>query len=386
MKNQITPEKSVNTESNSKELILGILLTVAILDHTRLFFHYWNTNPGNLDSTTPMLFFTRFISHFFAPTVFFITGTYLFQWSQRKSSRQVFYNMLLLAFLLIVVELLINNFLWTFDFQYRTIGLFIIGAHGLSIGLLAFLQFMPKKILLIFSILVLIGHHLLDGLVPKDDSLTTTLWSILHQQKYITDGERLFVINYTIIPWFAILSSGYAVGHLYKRKWLLPTGIMLTALFFILRGINFGDPQPWIPQETFVKTLLSFFSVTKYPASFDFICITLGPVFIFLHFIKDVQNRVTIFFITFGSSPLFTYLLSTLMIHFAAMAGLCFTGISISEMVTTSKSYEKGNELSNYGYSLGVIYLLWIVFVFPLYRCCKFYQSYTRRRFGKVWF
>ena len=65
MKNQITPEKSVNTESNSKELILGILLTVAILDHTRLFFHYWNTNPGNLDSTTPMLFFTRFISHFF---------------------------------------------------------------------------------------------------------------------------------------------------------------------------------------------------------------------------------------------------------------------------------------------------------------------------------
>ncbi|MFD2288116.1 hypothetical protein GJU39_20140 [Pedobacter petrophilus] len=376
MKNPTVKKQIEDPEQYSKELLLGILLTIAILDHTRLFFHYWNTNPGKLETTTPILFFTRFISHFFAPTVFFITGTYLFRWSKDKSRRQVFYHMLLLAFLLIVVELLINNFLWTFDFQYRTIGLFIIGALGLSIGLLAFLQFMPKKLLLLFSILVLIFHHSIDGVTVTGKSLSAILWYILHQQKYIPDGERLFIVNYTILPWFALLSLGYAIGHHYQRKWLLTTGLVLTCLFFILRGINFGDSQPWTIQVSFVKTLISFFSVTKYPASIDFICITLGPMFIVLHYIKGIRNKLTDFFVTFGSAPLFTYLLSTFLIHLAAMIGLCFTDISISAMITTSKSYEKGNELSNYGYSLGVVYLLWLVFVFLLYYCCRCYRTY----------
>lgn len=381
MKNQIISKKPVDTESYSKQLILGILLTIAILDHTRLFFHYWNTNPGDLENTTPILFFTRFISHFFAPVVFFITGTYLFQWSRRKSSQQIFYNLLLLAFLLIAIELVINNFFWTFDLQYRTIGLFIIGALGLSIFLLAFLQFMSKKLLIVFSMLVLIGHHLLDGFVLTGQSSTTILWSVFHQQKYIPAGERLFIINYTIIPWFAILSLGYAIGHLYQKKWLLPAGIVLTCLFFILRGINlYGDLQPWSKQETFEKTMLSFFSVTKYPASTDFVLITLGPMFIFLHYIKGVRNRLTDFFVTFGSYPLFTYLLSTLMIHLAAMVGLFFINQPLSAMVITPKSYVKGNELSNYGYPLIAVYLLWMIFVFLLYHCCKFYQTYVLRK------
>ncbi|MFW0717711.1 DUF1624 domain-containing protein [Pedobacter sp. N23S346] len=381
MKNQTLSGKPADVEQYSKALLLGILLTIAILDHTRLFFHYWNTNPGNLESTTSVLFFTRFISHFFAPTVFFLSGTYLFKWSKDKSRQQVFYKMLMLAFILICIELVINNFLWTFDLQYRTIGLFIIGALGLSIFLLAFLQFIPKKFLLLFSILVLIGHHLLDGITLTGQSSSTILWSVLHQQKYIPAGERLFIINYTLIPWFAILSLGYAIGHLYQRKWLLATGIVLTSLFFILRGINiYGDFQPWAKQETFEKTILSFFSATKYPASTDFVFITLGPMFIVLHYIKGIKNKLTDFFVTFGSTPLFTYLISTLLIHLTAMIGLALSGKSWSVMVITPKSYITGNALSNYGYSLGIVYLLWLVFVFLLYMCCRFYRTYLLRK------
>ncbi|SEA00514.1 DUF1624 domain-containing protein [Pedobacter hartonius] len=381
MKDPAVKRKTKDSEQYSKELVLGILLTIAILDHTRLFFHYWNTNPGNLESTTPLLFFTRFISHFFAPTVFFITGTYLFIWSKAKSKRQVCYGLLRLALLLISTELVVNNFLWTFDPFYRTIGLFIIGALGLSIGLLAFLQFLPEKFLLVLSLLFLIAHHLLDGIPVTGKSPASVIWYILHQQKYIPSGEYLFIVNYTIIPWFALLSLGYTTGYLYRRKWLLATGIVLTCLFFILRGMNwYGDPKPWIRQETFTKTVLSFFSVTKYPASLDFICITLGPMFIVLHCIEGLQNKLTDFFVTFGSAPMFTYLLSTLVIHLAAMINMELTGGSWSALLITPDSYQQGNVLSDYGYPLGTVYLLWLLFLFMLYGCCKFYHSFSSKR------
>lgn len=365
-------------EKYSKELLLGILLTVAILDHTRLFFHYWNTNPGNLESTTPFLFFTRFISHFFAPSVFFITGSHLFVWSRGRSKKEIFYGLIKLALVLVLLELVVNNFLWTFDSAYHTMGLFIIGALGLSICLLAFLQFLPKNILLLFSILVLIAHHLSDGIQVKGISAPAIIWYITHQQKYIPAGERLFIINYTLIPWFAVLSSGYAIGYLYRRKWLLPTGILLTALFFILRGINgYGDIQPWVIQADMTKTILSFFNVTKYPASADFMCITLGPVFILLHVIKKRRNQFTNFFVTFGSAPLFTYLLSTFVIHAAAMIHLWIMGQPLSAMVITPESYQQGTVLSTYGYPLAIVYLLWIIFLLVLYYCCRLYHSFS---------
>jgi len=381
MKNLTIKRKTKDAEQYSKELLLGALLTIAILDHTRLFFHYWNTNPGDLESTTPILFFTRFISHFFAPTVFFISGTYLFIWSKGKSKPQFFYGLIRLALLLISIELIVNNFLWTFDPFYRTIGLFIIGALGLSIGLLAFLQFLPGKLLLVLSVLFLIAHHLLDGIPAAGKSPASIIWYILHQQKYIPAGERLFIVNYTLIPWFALLSLGYATGYLYRRKSLLATGVLLTCLFFILRGLNlYGDLQPWTRQETFTKTVLSFFSVTKYPASLDFICITLGPMFIVLHYIEGVQNKVTDFFVAFGSAPLFTYLLSTLVIHLAAMINLWLTGGPWSAMLITPRSYQQGNMLSDYGYPLGTVYLLWLLFLFMLFGCCKLYHSFSSKR------
>jgi uncharacterized membrane protein len=369
-----------DAEQYSKELLLGALLTIAVLDHTRLFFHYWNTNPGDLESTTPILFFTRFISHFFAPAVFFITGTYLFIWSKDRSGQQVFYGLIRLALLLISTELIVNNFLWTFDPFYRTIGLFIIGALALSIGLLAFLQFLPEKFLLVLSLLFLFAHHVLDGIPATGKKPASITWYILHQQKYIPEGERLFIVNYTLIPWFALLSLGYTAGYLYRRKWLVVTGVVFICLFFILRGINlYGDLQPWSRQETFTKTVFSFFSVTKYPASLDFICITLGPVFIVLHYIEGIQNRLTDFFVTFGSAPLFTYLFSTLMIHLAAMINIWLSGKPWSAMVISPDSYQKGNLLSKYGYSLSTVYFLWLLFIFILYVCCRLYHSLSSK-------
>jgi len=361
-------------ENYSKEVLTGFLLCLAFLDHTRLFFHYWNTNPGNLESTSPMLFFTRFISHFFAPAVFFMSGMRIYMWSKGCDKRKIFYTLIKFGFVLILTEAVLNNFLWTFNIYYQTLGLFIIGALGLSIIVLAFLQYLPKSLILLLSLLVLFGHHVLDAIELKGFSPASLSWYFLHQQKYIPVEDRLFIINYTIIPWFAILSSGYAIGYLYRRKWLLTSGISLVILFIILRIFNnYGESEPWVMYPDKVKTILSFFSLTKYPASLDFVAITLGPIFIVLHYLWGIRNGLTDFFATFGSVPLFSYLISTLIIHLVAMINLQLQGGSWSDMVITPSSYESGSPLSAYGYSLLTVYLFWLVFIGIIYACCRIY-------------
>ena len=45
------------------------------LDHTRDFFGNASASPTNLATTTVALFFTRWVTHFCAPTFFLLTGT-----------------------------------------------------------------------------------------------------------------------------------------------------------------------------------------------------------------------------------------------------------------------------------------------------------------------
>ena len=66
---------------SSVDLLRGAVMIIMALDHTREFFHYdaQLSNPLNLNTTTPVLFFTRWITHFCAPVfVFFIRYICLF--------------------------------------------------------------------------------------------------------------------------------------------------------------------------------------------------------------------------------------------------------------------------------------------------------------------
>lgn len=358
-----------------RNLLAGVVLCLAILDHTRLFFHYWNTPPADLQHPDLALFFTRFSAHFFAPAAFLLTGITLYQQGLKRSKRQNTWIWARNGIGLILLEVVVNNWLYTFDPYYRTIGLFIIGMMGICFLLLAIMQYVPVKILIAFTLMILIGHNLLDGIQEKDHALTSILWYILHQQKFIMTEARLFTVNYTVLPWFALLLGGYLSAPFMlrpvstrQRRILGETGFVLCLLFFVLRFINvYGDPQPWQHQATLSGTLLSFFNVTKYPASLDYLCITVGVLMLLYVYLGKKENKVTRFFAAFGKMPLTVYLLSTLLIHFSAMIGLQVKGRAWSAMIITPASYEPGSALAGYGFPLAVVYVLWLIFLLLLY-------------------
>src|SRR6187399_1556591 len=76
---------------NSIDLMRGIVMVIMALDHTRDFFHYnaFLFDPTDLEKTNPILFFTRWITHFCAPTFVLLSGTAIRISLQRKTKKEL---------------------------------------------------------------------------------------------------------------------------------------------------------------------------------------------------------------------------------------------------------------------------------------------------------
>jgi len=370
-------------------------MVIMALDHTRDYFHYgaFFSNPTDLETTTPILFLTRFITHYCAPVFIFLAGTSAFLYGKKHSKNKLFKFLITRGLWLILLAVIVNNFVWKFDVTYSFIILQVIWAIGLCMLLLSMLIFVPNKIILGFGLLLIFGHNLLDGITMQGSSLKSIIWYILHQSQFLVIDGRMFAFVYPIIPWFGLISVGYCFGQLYtkdfpkatRKMYLIGIGSSAIALFFILRGTNiYGDLEPWAIQDSTTKTILSFFKVTKYPPSLAYLLITMGPSILFLYFIEPIKNKITDFLLVFGRVPLFYYFLHIILIHVLAILGILIFGGEWKNMILTSDVFRNA-KLIDYGYSLIVVYLVWIAVIALLYFPSKMYMKYKANNKDKWW-
>lgn len=129
---------------------------------------------------------------------------------------------------------------------------------------------------------------------------------------------------------------------------------------------------------------MSFINVSKYPPSLLYLLITLGPALLFLAFTEKPLSGFTNFISTFGRVPLFYYLLHLYLIHLLGMLAAEITGYDWSDMVLTVWVTDFPG-LDGYGFSLGIVYLLWLGIIVILYPLCKWYDRYKIANKRKWW-
>ena len=373
---------------NSIDIMRGLVMVIMALDHARDFFYVggYANDPTNLTATTPALFFTRWITHYCAPTFVFLAGTSIFLNLQKKTKKEMSVFLLSRGLWLIVLELVVVRFAIVFNFYYDVIFFQVIWVIGASMVCMAGLIHLNYKTILTIGLLIVFGHNITDAFRLQQGDSLFGLWTVLRQSGFVplTETNALFVI-YPLLPWLGIMILGFGLGKLYtgeytreeRSKILLILGFSAIALFVILRFINvYGDPAPWSVQKNGVFTLLSFINTTKYPISLLYALMTLGPVLIILALMEGVNLSILKPFQVFGRVPMFYYVLHFSLIHLISL--LLFmnkTGKSLNE-IDFHFSQSFGGITTEGGYSLGITYLLWLAVVIFLYPLCVWYNRY----------
>ncbi len=380
----------------SIDVLRGLVMVIMALDHVRDYFHQgaFLYDATDLETTTPILFFTRFITHFCAPVFIFLTGTSASLYGQSRTKAELSKFLWTRGIWLIFVEIVIMNFLWWFDPAYGFINLQVIWAIGLCMIFLSVLIYLPQKALILLSLLVVFGHNSLDPITTEGNSFSSILWYVFHQANFMQVSEtRMIAFYYPVLPWIATMALGYCFGFRFhkgfepslRKRNLLLLGIGSISAFLIIRGINlYGDPSPWSDQKNLLFTLMSFINVSKYPPSLLYLLITIGPTFIVLYLLENFKNRATDFLLVFGRVPFFYYVLHVLVIHAAALFTLAALGKDWNLMIITLEAFTT-DRMADYGYSLGVVYLVWVLVVLFLYPFSKKYMTYKLIHKEKWW-
>jgi uncharacterized membrane protein len=256
---------------------------------------------------------------------------------------------------------------------------------------LAALIWLPRSAILALSIAVIALHNLLDGVRAAQFGNWALLWNILHQPTLVS-GRTTLLVAYPLIPWIGVMAAGYCFGAILaleasrRRAWLVRLGLGLTLGFLVLRFANvYGDPAPWSIQPRPGFTVISFLRVTKYPPSLQFLLMTLGPAILALGLLDRVRVRDSNPLRVFGRVPMFYFLLHFILIH--ALAVL-FSGLRYGR---PGHFLHAGPLLgvpdpqfpADWGYSLAVVYLLWLGAVIAMYLPCRWYMRVRER--GHRW-
>ena len=380
----------------SIDIIRGMVMVLMAIDHVRVYSGLPAGGP------TAGIFFTRWVTHFCAPSFIFLAGTSAFLYG--RTHRDLSRFLLTRGAWLVLLELTVIRVGWTFNLDfghYLLAG--VIWVIGWCMILMAGLVRLPVPAVGAIGLLIIAGHNLADPFLPQilsrlPESSLAWAWKILYVGFFAgpiqlgADGAQLVVL-YSIIPWIGVMAAGYAFGTVItskpERRWslCLRIGLSATALFLILRGFNlYGDPRPWggaVNQEggqPAMPALLAFLNTTKYPASFDFLLMTLGPTIALIPLLDRARGPLARWLTVFGRVPFFFYVLHIPLIHALALVVSRIRLGVVSPWLFANHPMGNPPPPDGYTWTLGLLYCVWAVAVMLLYFPCRWFADLKARR------
>src|SRR3984957_1164080 len=148
----------------SVDLVRGIIIILMALDHVHDFFGNLTDQPTILARTTVALFFTRWITHFCAPTFFLLTGTSAALTLGRMSKPALSRFLITRGLWLIFLEVVVMRFAMQFNFDYHVTILTVLWGLGWAMIVLAGLIWLPIWGIVAIGAVMVAGHNTLDGI------------------------------------------------------------------------------------------------------------------------------------------------------------------------------------------------------------------------------
>jgi uncharacterized membrane protein len=261
---------------------------------------------------------------------------------------------------------------------------------------------LPLPLVGTIGVLIIAGHNLMDShmgslLDGLDGNPLSGLWKIMYVGffagpiRFGAHGPNLIVL-YSIIPWIGVMATGYAFGKILtfdpgrRKRLCLVIGGSAVALFLLLRGFNlYGDPRPWHlvaaarPGSTPMPAWLAFLNTTKYPASLDFLLMTLGPMIALLPLVENLSGMAARTITLFGRVPFFYYMLHIPLIHALALVVSKIRLGMVSPWLFTNHPMGNPEPPEGYVWSLPLLYLVWGITIVLLYFPCRWFAALKAR-------
>jgi uncharacterized membrane protein len=365
----------------SIDFVRGMAMILMAIDHVRVYSGIPAGGP------TPGVFFTRWITHFVAPTFVFLAGTAAYLHGRRTSRGELSRFLLLRGALLVVLELTIIRLAWTFNLDFAHYNLAgVIWMLGICMMLLAAAVHLPTIAIAAIGIAVIALHNLTDLFAPKVAGANALLKLLYFGGEVNVAGLPLLIL-YVIVPWIGVMMAGYAFGRVmelppdHRRALCLRLGLALILAFVLLRALGvYGDPRPWTAGPPRLPPVLRFLATTKYPASLAFLLMTLGPMLLLLGFAERWRGKLAQAVAVFGKVPLFYYLLHIPLIHLAACLVSLVREGHVDKWLFGNHPLAPPPVPHGYAWSLPLLYAVFAACVLALYLPCRWYARTRGRR------
>jgi uncharacterized membrane protein len=353
----------------------GLVMAIMVLDHARDFWMGFRVRPTDLTVTTPVLFATRFVTHYCAPVFVLLAGSAAYLYGRKRTPGERTRFLLSRGLFLVVLELTVIRMMWVPDPFYHFTVLQVIWAIGWSMVVLAALCRAPRSVIIAFGLALVLGHNAFDGVHARDLGAFGPFWNILHERAALKPlPDRTLFVSYPLVPWIGVMALGYALGPSVEKRperraaFFVECGAGLTLAFFLLRALNrYGDPTPWSSQRSAVYTVLSFFNVEKYPPSLDYLLVTLGPALVLFAFAPRLAPKSR-FLVTFGRVPLLFYVAHLFLLRYTSIPVAILRFGASTAVIPPPKGVGGSPE-----FPLWVTYVVWLASLVVLYPLCRWY-------------